>query len=143
MLTVRERRRLLAHAEAVELIAKFGVGRTQDLLNVHASTVERWRTGEITPSTAVLIALRAAVLNQLPGMETRAWVGWSFGPDGRLYDSAGRSYSAGDILAQQYERALIRSLHGRVRELEERLLKATLGERAANDGDLSVKSTAS
>lgn len=142
MLTVRDRRVLNIKTEVADLITQLGVGRTEGLLNVDRSTVWRWLKGSTTPPTAVLIALRAAVLGQVPGMESRHWEGWSFGRDGRLYNGAGQAFSAGDILAQQYERALIKSLQNRVSELEEKLAKATVGgPSAANDGDLSVRMT--
>lgn len=138
MLNARQRRALHNHAEAVELIAEYGAGRTAELLDVHPATVKRWLAAPPVPAMA-LIALRAAVLGQVPGMEGRPWRGWSFGRDGRLYDETGRSYASGDILAQQYERALIRSLQADNRELRAKLTKALADSNgAANDADLAV-----
>lgn len=140
MLNVRERRSLHAKSEATELIDDYGPSRTEALLNVHRTTVERWRTGAIEPPTAVLLALRAACKGQVPGMELRQWEGWGFGRDGLLWSPNGRSYGPGDLMAQQYERALIRSLQSQVRDLQTRLARATAGgvALAANDGDLTV-----
>ena len=57
MLNVRERREAQAKREAAELIAEIGEARAATLLNVHATTVRRWLSGEVVAQTPVLIAL--------------------------------------------------------------------------------------
>lgn len=139
MLNVRQRRSAQAKAEVAELIADYGPGRSEALLNVHRTTILRWAEGHTEPPTAVLIALRAACKGQLPGMEVRHWEGWSFGLNGLLYAPNGRASHAGDIMAQQYERALIQALRVENKELRAKLARATQGGLpAANDGDLTV-----
>lgn len=118
MLTLRERRKQAARDEAAELIADYGIDSTARALDVHPLTVRRWASGEVTCPTPALIALRALVKAQLPGQEHRDWIGWRFGRDGVLYDPSGGRHGPGDIMAQRYERQLIRHLQGRVRALE-------------------------
>lgn len=144
MLNARDRRKAEAYNELVELVNAFGISRSVTLLNIHMTTVMRWMTGKSEPPESALIALRAALLGQLPGMQGRQWQGWGFGRDGRLYSASGQSWSAGDIMAQEYERALIKALQNKVRELEAKLAKATIGGiSSANDGDLTVHVTQS
>jgi hypothetical protein len=134
MLNVRERRRLAAQDEAIELIGQLGDSRAANLLNVDPGTIVRYLKRSRTPSTSTIIALRAAANGTLPGMEHSYWKGWRFSPDGKLYNPAGRPYTAGDLMAQEFERALIRALQNKVAELEARLLReAEATNTAAND----------
>lgn len=124
MLTnLRDRRKAQAKDEAAELIGLYGEHRIARMLNVHELTVRRWYRGEIVAPTPVLIALRALVLSQLPGMQVKQWRGWSFAPNGDLYDPSGDPHGPGDIMAQRYERQLIKHLERKVNELEARLHK--------------------
>lgn len=131
MLNVRERRAAQAKHEIVELIGRLGEARTATALNVHLTTVRRWYDGRSRPPAAVLIALRALVYGQLPGMELRHWEGWTFSRDGKLYSPSNEAYSAGDIMAMQYERQLIKHLQRQVDLLREKLRNVETG--AAND----------
>lgn len=134
MLNVRERRALAAQDEAIDLIEILGENRTIDLLNVDPVTVKRWLARKVTPSTPVLIALRAAAKCQLPGQEHAHWKGWRFANDGKLYNPAGRPYTPGDLMAQEFERALVKALQNKVAELEARLLhEVQSSSTAAND----------
>lgn len=140
MLNVRERRKLHAKQEAVELIGLFGEGRTAAALNVHITTVRRWYSGDVVAPTPVLIALRALALGQVPGMESRHWQGWSFGQNGELHEPNGRPHTAGSIMAMQYERQLLKHLQNEVRDLQARLAKALEETNAAaNDPALDLK----
>ena len=140
MLKLNERRDMDTKREVADLIAEFGAKRVEALLNVHRVTVDRWERGSMVPSQAVLFALRAAVRGQLPGMESRVWEGWRFDARGTLHSPSGYPYRPGDLEAQQFERALIRSQKARIRELETKLALATRGGvSAANDGELSVR----
>lgn len=137
MLNIRERRALAAKADVKELIDEYGMDNTGRLLDVHRTTVSRWHSGEIIAPVAVILALRAAVWGQLPGMNHKWWRGWKFGLDGYLYSDAGQQFHPGDMLARQYERALIASLQNQVKELEADLARAVDHARhndaAAND----------
>ena len=134
MLNVRERRKQQAKQEAVDLIGLYGEHRAAAALNVHIATVRRWYSGEIAPPTPVLIALRALVKSQLPGMEHRTWEGWCFSVDGNLHEPCGKAHSAGSIMAMHYERQLIAHQRRQIIELEAKLHKALeSSNRAAND----------
>jgi DNA-binding transcriptional regulator YdaS (Cro superfamily) len=135
MLNVRERRAAQRLAEIRDLVGGYGLTRTSELLDVHPSTVTRWQEGTAKAPGSALVALRAAVRGQVPGMETTAWKGWRFGRDGSLYPPGySRGYSAGQILAMHYEHQLLAHLKRQVAELEEKLARALeLGHTAAND----------
>lgn len=105
--------------ELIDLIADLGMYHSERLLNVHRTTIQRWMRGITrTPESAVL-TLRAAVKGQLPGQTDLHWVGWKFGQDGNLYSPAGQAFHTGDLLAQQYERALIKAQRNEIEELKE------------------------
>lgn len=137
MLTVRQRRKAQAQDQILGFIATWGEYRIADWLDVDPITVRRWAEGKARAPKAALVALEAYA-GRLPGMDVRHWEGWSFGADGCLYSPQGRPYAAGDIMVQQYERALIKELQKNVEELRAKLARATRGLPAANDGDLSV-----
>ena len=140
MLNARERRRLQAKSEAVELIGLYGEARTAAALNVHTTTVRRWYSGDVVAPTPVLIALRALALGQVPGMDSRHWQGWTFGRDGKLYMPDGHAHDAGSIMAMQYERQLIKHLQNENKDLQARLAKALEeANGAANDPALDLK----
>ena len=134
MLNVRQRRAAQALAEIRELVDLYGTDRSSQLLDVHPDTIARWLEGTSKAPRAACIALKAAALGQVPGMDCKHWQGWSFGRDGQLYTPSGQAFGAGDILAMQYERALIKHQALQIKDLEARLGKA-LEEtnRAAND----------
>lgn len=67
-------------------------------------------------------ALRAAD-GRAPGMGGK-WDGWRF-VDGVLWSPDRVPYTPGDLLAQQFERPLIRSLEKQVREYEARIVRLT------------------
>lgn len=133
-MNIRERRKAAAKCEAAELIGLYGESSVARALDVHDLTVRRWYRGEIAAPTPVLIALRALVNSQLPGQESKHWIGWRFGPHGELFDPSGDPHGPGDIMAQRYERQLIKHLERKVKELEARLHKELeLNNGAAND----------
>lgn len=134
LMNLRDRRKQEAKDEAVELIGLYGEGQVARALNVHDLTVRRWYRGETVCPTPVLIALRALVNSQLPGQESKDWIGWRFGRDGLLYDPSGDPHGPGDMMAQRYERQLIKHLQNEVKRLEARLHKELeLSNGAAND----------
>lgn len=134
MLTPRERYRADLKQEVAELIGEYGQESTARLLNVHPTTVKRWLDGSSDPPEAVRISLRAAVYNQVPGMEGKYWQGWRMLKDGTLRPPGDKPRTVGDIMSQTYERQLIKVLQRKVAELEEQLAKERgLTHFAAND----------
>lgn len=131
MLNVRERRAAQAKREATDLIGRYGEHRVAKDLDVHLTTVRRWYTGETVAPTPVLIALRALVDGQLPGMEHKDWVGWAFGRDGNLYSPAGEAFHRGDLEGQRYLRQRLKYLEHQVALLQQKIREMPTG--AAND----------
>ncbi|HET8871840.1 MAG TPA: hypothetical protein VFM48_15460 [Aquabacterium sp.] len=131
MLNVRERRQAAAKREAQELIGQFGEHAVATALEVDITTVRRWYRGVTAPPPVALIALRALVLGQLPGMEHKDWAGWRFGRDGFLYDDAGQRHTRGDIQGRFMERQHLRHLQRQVALLQRKI--AQMDDGAAND----------
>ena len=139
MLKVRDRRKLDRRAEVAELIAEYGPGRTARLLEVHDCTVKRWVEGATDAPLAVIIALRAAVHNQVPDMHSKDWVGWRFGTEGHLFaPGSNRGYTPGGILSFHFKDQLISHLRRKVKELEERTLGRTAGDQAGQHTPTAV-----
>jgi hypothetical protein len=131
MLNSRDRRKQARRDELVELIAEYGPGRTARLLEVHDCTVKRWAEGKNDAPMAVIIALRAAVHNQVPDMHRKDWVGWRFGTEGHLFaPGSNRGYTPGGILSFHFKDQLISHLKRKVKELEERALGRTASDQA-------------
>lgn len=140
MLNVRERRRLEGQRYVQNLADTVGLSLVARWAGVSASTAQRWAEGSTKVPAAAIDALEAHQ-GRLPGMRVRHWEGWSFGRDGKLYDPSGRAFAAGDLMAQQYERALVKVLQRQVRDLEARLAKALQeNNTAANEPDLRLRS---
>ena len=131
MLNVKQRREAHAKREAAELITEYGEHRAACALDVHITTVRRWASGKTLAPAAVLIALRALVKSQLPGMEMRDWEGRHFDADGFLVDNAGQRHHRGDIQGRFMERQHIRYLQRQVALLKRKL--ASVKDGAAND----------
>lgn len=122
MLNVRERRALCAKHELTELLDEYGRGRAAVLLDVYASTIERWESGKTRIPQAAIVALRAAARGQVPGMQGCDWQGWRIGEDGFLYNPNGQDrYGPGELYAIHWNRQLVRSLQERVAELQARI----------------------
>lgn len=120
---VRERRAKEHQQEMIDLVAELGLYRAERLLNVHRTTIQRWQRGLTRVPESALFALRGAAKGQLPGQDDTHWQGWIFGKDGNLYSPDGRPFTCGDILAQQYERQLIRAQQNRIKELEAKVAR--------------------
>ena len=133
---VRERRAREHKQEMIDLVSDLGLYRAERLLNVHRTTIQRWMRGASRVPESALFALRGAAKGQLPGQDDSNWQGWIFGQDGNLYSPDGRPFTCGDILAQQYERQLIKAQQARIRELEAKVARlqefADSIDRAAN-----------
>lgn len=123
--------------ELSDLIDRMGPGWTEALLNVHPDTLKRWRSGKSRVPTAVLVALRAAALGQMPWRD-RCWDGW-FYFKGELHSPAGDRYVASDLAALPYLRGENRALRAQVADLQAQLAAARhAGEvlyPAANEAD--------
>ncbi len=135
VITVRQRRKAHALSEIRELVGDYGITATSALLEVHPDTVDRWLSGQTTPTAAVLIALRAVAKGVLPTMKHDHWRGWRFADDGMLYGPHDkRGLYPSHIAAIHFERQLLASLRLENRELRERLQRALdTGNQAAND----------
>lgn len=119
----RERRAREHQQEMIDLVAELGIYRAERLLNVHRTTIQRWQRGITRVPESAIFTLRGAARGQLPGQDDTSWQGWIFGKDGNLYSPDGRGFSCGDILAQQYERQLIKAQQARIRELEAKVAR--------------------
>jgi transcriptional regulator with XRE-family HTH domain len=109
--------------EVAALVEEIGPGAAARLCGVHRTTVGRWLSGKVAPPPSALDLLRIAASGQVPGMGGD-WLGWRFAA-GRLWSPNGVPYSPGDLMAQQYERPLIRALQRKVSELEARIVRMT------------------
>lgn len=104
------------------LVSAIGPTWSASVCGVHRTTLSRWRSGAVPVPRAALNALRAAD-GRAPGMAGQ-WNGWHF-VDGVLWSPEGYQYGPGDLLAQVYERPLIRSLQKQVSEYEARIVRLT------------------
>lgn len=120
----RVRRARERQQEVIDLVSDLGMYRSEELLNVHRTTIQRWMRGESRVPDSAIYALRGVTKGQLPGQSDTTWQGWIFGKDGNLYDPTGRPFHVGDLMAQQYERQLIKAQQARIRELEAKLARA-------------------
>lgn len=123
--------------EAPALIEELGAHRCETLLNVHRTTILRWRNGERRcPGWAVEV-MRAAARCHLPGQDSKLWHGWGFGKDGLLYSDTGYPFGPHDLLALPYERAAGKAQREEIADLRAQLeqLKVKLAayEYASND----------
>jgi len=123
--------------ELIDLVQDLGMGRSERLLNVHRTTISRWMKRQTRIPDAALLTLRAAAKGQLPGQTDRTWEGWSFDKHGILWSPGGDQFTSGDLMAQRYERAVIRELRKEIAQLEAKLIKMTKAaavvDQAAND----------
>lgn len=107
-------------ARLTELIGERGV---EHQLQVHRTTLLRWRTGQIQIPGAKHLAIRE-LLGHLPGTDGK-WEGWRFWR-GELIAPGGEHYGPGDVLSmgllrQQLsaQEQTIRALRARLRVLEQ------------------------
>jgi len=123
--------------ELIDLVQDLGMASAERLLNVHRTTISRWMKRQTRVPDAALLTLRAAVKGQLPGQTDRTWQGWSFDKYGTLWSPGGDQFTSGDLMAQRYERAVIRELRKEIAQLEAKLIKmtkaASMVDQAAND----------
>jgi hypothetical protein len=119
----RERRAKQHQQEIIDLVNDLGIYRCEQILNVHRTTLQRWMRGQSKVPEAALFALRGVAKGQLPGQDDSSWQGWHFHNDGNLYSPDGRPFHVGDLLAQQYERQLLKAQQARIKELEAKLAR--------------------
>lgn len=108
--------------ELRSLVDEVGPTWAASVCGVHRTTLGRWLSGAVPVPRAALNALRAAA-GRAPGMGGH-WDGWRF-VDGVLWSPEGYQYRPGDLMAQQYERPLIRALQKQVRDYEARIVSLT------------------
>jgi hypothetical protein len=113
-------RKLRRQLEICELVYHHGLINVERLLEVHRTTIQRWCHGKIDVPVAAIMALRA-LKGDFPHMESKDWVGWSFGRDGKLYEPNGYAHTAGTIAATWWRYQETSALRAQVRELEARL----------------------
>lgn len=104
------------------LVDHIGPTWAASVCGVHRTTLGRWLSGSVAVPRCAINALRAAD-GRAPGMAGK-WDGWRF-VDGVLWSPEGVPYTPGDLMAQQYERPLIRCLQKQVREYEARIVRLT------------------
>lgn len=119
----RERRAQQHKQEMIDLVSDLGMYRCERLLNVHRTTIQRWMRGESRVPESAIFTLRGIAKGQLPGQDDTTWQGWHFHTDGNLYSPDGRPFHIGDLMAQQYERQLIKAQQARIKELEAKLAR--------------------
>lgn len=113
------------------LITLIGQRRVERELNVHRTTVARWRAGVVAIPGAQCLGIRA-LLGDLPGTAGK-WHGWRF-HDGLLLSPAGDAYAEGQVMTIGLQRQRIAQLE---RDLTTARDRITLLERgypqAANE----------
>lgn len=131
MLNARDRRRQETTAEVCRLLEITGSEQAANAMGLTWITVRRWARGEIQPSIASL-----AMLRQLAGRGFPGWPGWRF-VDEVLVSPEGYKYTPGDLLAQTYQRPLIKALRAELDELRGMVAalarEASQRDPAAND----------
>jgi hypothetical protein len=116
------------------LIELIGQRRVERELNVHRTTVQRWRDGLVRIPGAQHVAIRG-LLGDLPGTGS-AWTGWRF-HDGLLLSPAGDAFTAGEVLSLILLRQQLTAQRHELERLKARLTVAEEAERrhagAANE----------
>jgi transcriptional regulator with XRE-family HTH domain len=80
-----------------DLLDRLGTNQVCRLLDVHVTTVKRWRTGKTPLPPAVALALRAAAGDILD----KEWRGWGF-LKGKLVSPEGEEFTPGNLRAIRY-----------------------------------------
>ncbi len=112
----------------IELVGQLAVERQ---LDVHRTTILRWRSGQIKIPGAKHQAIRE-LLGHLPGTDGK-WEGWRFW-QGKLLAPGGEAFGAGDILSLILLRQQLSAQQREIRELKVRVAVAEAGHmhQAAN-----------
>ena len=101
--------------ELIDLIG--GPGYVERALNVHRTTLLRWRSGATKPSQATMDVLRALAGRRLPGAG-KEWEGWSFCKGKLIPPDFVWEFTVGDIRASYWDRQRIKNLQAEVTRLE-------------------------
>lgn len=119
--------------ELIDLIG--GEGYVLRALDIHRTTLLRWRSGKTLPSQATMDLLRGLAGSKMP-WAGKDWDGWRF-ERGQLLGPEGEHFSAGQLKAWHIERQLLaaqRAEIDRLRGLVQSLAKdAKVVDIAAND----------
>jgi len=107
---------MLQH-ELEELIdAIGGPGFVERALNVHRTTLMRWRTGKTLPSQATMDVLRALAGHQLPGAG-KDWKGWSFRRGKLIPPDFAWEFGPDEVRASYWDKQTIKSLQAELAHL--------------------------
>lgn len=121
--------------ELKNLVSHLGANSAARTVGVHRTTLGRWLAGQVKPPRTALQVLRMAAFGQVVGMGGQ-WEGWRFN-DGLLWSPEGYQFTSGDLMAQVYERPLLKALRKQVAEYEARIVSLTKAaaqvDPAAND----------
>lgn len=108
---------MLQH-ELEELIEAIGgAGFVERALNVHRTTLLRWRLGKTLPSQATMDVLRALAGRQLPGAG-KDWQGWMFRRGKLIPPDFVWEFTAEDVRASYWDKQLIKSLQAELVRLQ-------------------------
>jgi hypothetical protein len=102
----------------LELIGQLSVERQ---LDVHRTTILRWRSGQIKIPGAQHLAIQQ-LLGHLPGTDGQ-WEGWRFWK-GKLNSPGGDQYGPGDVLSLVLLRQQLTAQRREIVELKARLMMA-------------------
>jgi hypothetical protein len=102
--------------ELIDLIG--GPGYVERALNVHRTTLLRWRSGATKPSQATMDVLRALAGRRLPGAG-KEWEGWSFCKGKLIPPDFVWEFTVGDIRASYWDRQRIKNLQAEVTRLQD------------------------
>lgn len=102
--------------ELEELIETLGgADYVERALNVHRTTLLRWRSGKTLPSQAAMDVLRALAGTKMP-WAGRDWDGWRF-EGGQLHGPEGEHFTPGELKAWHFGRQLIRAQDVEIKRL--------------------------
>lgn len=119
--------------ELIDLVG--GEGYVCRALNIHRTTLMRWRTGKVVPHRSSIDLLRALAGKRI-AWAAKDWDGWRFSRD-KLLGPEGEAFSAGELKAWWIERQLIPVLQKEVYRLRDMVKKLAADAKAldpaAND----------
>lgn len=126
----------MLNRELEELINTLGGAEyVERALNVHRTTLLRWRSGKTLPTQATMDLLRGLAGSKMP-WAGKDWDGWRF-ERGQLLGPEGEHFTAGELKAWHFEKQLIRAQHEEITRLrgmvQQLAIAAKTLDPAAND----------
>lgn len=100
--------------ELIDLVG--GEGYVCRALNIHRTTLMRWRTGKVVPHRSSMDLLRA-LAGKSTAWAAKEWDGWRFSRH-HLLGPEGETFTAGELKAWWIERQLISVLQKEVYRLQ-------------------------